>query len=376
MRRGEAREKIISAAERLFANKWYSTVSVADICRSAGVSNGIAYHYYRNKDELLADIMERTIEVVGGGPSLEGAGPDGMLRNYVADLLGITVERKHLIRSFRQGQYRMLGYERKLHEVYTKHLEAVLKRKVCEPEYEFIMSGLRFVNIRHAFDGSPADIGTLYKVLTRGAFPGISMRPLGEFLPNRVLPPAVDIIQDTRSKLLKSGKELIGESDFASVGIADITGKAGISVGSFYSHFESKERFLAEMIRQISKELRRFIRINMPKCETRLEEELAGLYLFCLYLTFDPVCYAVVRQGEYVVPDVARGYYDGFVDGYLKRMDWLPEGWDRGTVANFCIGIAHYLGMELTFSGAKKDIRQCIAELAGYYGRGIGRTEV
>ena len=55
-------------------------------------------------------------------------------------------------------------------------------------EYEFIMSGLRFVNIRHAFDGSPADIGTLYEVLTRGAFPGISMRPLGEFLPNRVLP--------------------------------------------------------------------------------------------------------------------------------------------------------------------------------------------
>ncbi len=63
MRRGEAREKIITSAERLFAEKWYSTVSVADICRTAGVSNGIAYHYFDNKDELLKDLMERTTRI-------------------------------------------------------------------------------------------------------------------------------------------------------------------------------------------------------------------------------------------------------------------------------------------------------------------------
>ncbi|HOY88312.1 MAG TPA: TetR/AcrR family transcriptional regulator [Bacillota bacterium] len=376
MRRGEAREKIISVAERLFAQRWYSTVSVADICRNAGVSNGIAYHYYKNKDELLVNIMERTIDVVGSGPSLDGKGFEERLRNYVRDLLRITVQRKHLIRAFRQGQYRMLEYERRLHDVYTAHLESVLGRQVSESEYKFTMSGLRFANIRHAFDGHTADIDTLCSILTKGPFPGIPMRPLAEFLPNRVLPPAVDIVQDTRAKLLKSGKELFGGSDFASVGIADITRKAGISVGSFYSHFESKEQFLAEIIKLISSELRRFIRINMPKCETRLEEELAGLYLFCLYLTFVPLCYSVVRQGEYVVPDVARKYYDGFVRGYLKRMDWLPEGLDKGTVANFCIGIAHYLGMELAFSSEEKDIRQCMAGLVGYYASGIGRMEV
>ncbi|HQJ25309.1 MAG TPA: helix-turn-helix domain-containing protein, partial [Bacillota bacterium] len=98
MRRGEAREKIISVAERLFAQRWYSTVSVADICRNAGVSNGIAYHYYKNKDELLVNIMERTIDVVGSGPSLDGKGFEERLRNYVRDLLRITVQRKRLIR--------------------------------------------------------------------------------------------------------------------------------------------------------------------------------------------------------------------------------------------------------------------------------------
>jgi len=377
MRRGEAKEKIISAAERLFAERWYSTVSVADICRTAGVSNGIAYHYFDNKEELLEDLMERTIRAVDAAPSLNGSeDPDARLMNYIGDLLDLTENRKHLIRAFRQGQYRMIEYESKLHEVYSRHLEKVLGRQASRMEYIFAMSGLRFVNIRHAFDSVPADKATMFGILKRGAFPGDPARPLDDFLPKRILPPAVDVFQDSRARLIAAGKELIGARDFASVSISDITGRAGISVGSFYRHFESKDKFLAEIVRWISRDLRRFINLNMPACRSSLEEELAGLYLFCLYLTFDPACYPVVRQAEYVVPDVTREYYDSFMRGYLKRRAWPPGGYDPVTAANFCIGIAHYVGMEFSYSASKQDIKPLMEGLIQCYRDGLSRREV
>lgn len=377
MRRGEAREKIITAAERLFAERWYSTVSVADICRTAGVSNGIAYHYFNNKEELLVDLMDRTIQVVDAAPSLNGSNdPDVRIYNYINDLLGLTVDRKHLIRAFRQGQYRMISYEQKLHDLYSRHLAKVLGRAPSDLEYVFTLSGLRFVNIRHAFDSGPADRDTLFKILKEGIFPGDETRPLDDFLPRRILPPAVDLIMDNRAKLISAGKSLFGERDFASVSIADITERAGISVGAFYRHFESKDSFLAEIVKGISRELRRFISLNMPECQSSLEEELAGIYLFCVYLSFDPACYPVVRQAEYVVPEVTREYYDGFLRGYLKRRGWPPGGYDPGTVANFCIGIAHYVGMEFSYSASHKDIKALLEGLIVYYKGGLGRQEV
>ena len=43
------REALLTAALRLFARKWFAVVSVAEICREAGVSNGLFYRYFRSK---------------------------------------------------------------------------------------------------------------------------------------------------------------------------------------------------------------------------------------------------------------------------------------------------------------------------------------
>lgn len=377
MPRGDARARILDAAERLFSEKWYSTVSVADICRTAGVSNGIAYHYFNHKEEIFLSLMDRTIEVVGGSPRLNGT-KDLLERihNYISDLRDITVSNRHLIKAFRQGQYRYIDYERKLHVVYKRHLGEVFQRPVTENEYTYILSGLRFVNIRHAFDGTGADVNTLKEIVAGGLFPGQIAREPDKFLPMRILPPAVEMEQTTRMKLLKAGKELLGRSDFSAVGVAEVARMAETSVGTFYNHFSSKEQFLADIIGWISTELRRFISVNMAKGLSRLEEELTGVYLFCLYLSFDPDCYPVVRQAEYVVPAAAKEYYDGFMRGYFKRMDWLPDGWDRQTAANYLIGIAHYFGLEYAYSKDIKDAKQSLEGLIGYYIGGCGRQEV
>ncbi|MBA2549445.1 MAG: TetR/AcrR family transcriptional regulator [Burkholderiaceae bacterium] len=52
------RAAIRDAAARQFADKGYAAASIADVARACGVSKALMYHYYRDKEHLLADIAE------------------------------------------------------------------------------------------------------------------------------------------------------------------------------------------------------------------------------------------------------------------------------------------------------------------------------
>lgn len=51
-----ARERILAAGEKLFLAGAVEGVSVAEICREAGVSNGSFFHHFPSKDELALEI--------------------------------------------------------------------------------------------------------------------------------------------------------------------------------------------------------------------------------------------------------------------------------------------------------------------------------
>lgn len=55
----ERYDAIVQTAESLFAEKGYENVSTQEIARTAGVSKALIYHYFKTKEELLIDIMER-----------------------------------------------------------------------------------------------------------------------------------------------------------------------------------------------------------------------------------------------------------------------------------------------------------------------------
>jgi AcrR family transcriptional regulator len=56
------RAAIREAATRVFADKGYASASVAEIAATCGVSKALMYHYYRDKEHLLADIAESYID--------------------------------------------------------------------------------------------------------------------------------------------------------------------------------------------------------------------------------------------------------------------------------------------------------------------------
>jgi TetR/AcrR family fatty acid metabolism transcriptional regulator len=64
-RSAQTRERIIAAATEVFARSGFHGAKVADIAERAGIAYGLVYHYFHNKDDILAAIFtERWAEYV------------------------------------------------------------------------------------------------------------------------------------------------------------------------------------------------------------------------------------------------------------------------------------------------------------------------
>jgi TetR/AcrR family transcriptional regulator, fatty acid metabolism regulator protein len=109
---GPKRDAILRAAIDVFAERGYFNAQVADVARAAGVAAGTVYLYFKNKDDLLVSIFERSMR--------EGLADS---RAAVADL-GDPRER---LRRLAQGHLARLGSDRKLAIVFQVELRQSTK---------------------------------------------------------------------------------------------------------------------------------------------------------------------------------------------------------------------------------------------------------
>ena len=61
---GDLREALISAAFQIVAERGADRFSLADACRLAGVSTAAPYKHFRDRDEILAEVVTRAFDVM------------------------------------------------------------------------------------------------------------------------------------------------------------------------------------------------------------------------------------------------------------------------------------------------------------------------
>jgi len=85
--RPDRRERLVDAAELLFARRGFHAATVPDIATAAGVSVGLLYRYFPSKAALAVAIVEREREQTRAGiRALVGAVPDPWLAlRYLVD---------------------------------------------------------------------------------------------------------------------------------------------------------------------------------------------------------------------------------------------------------------------------------------------------
>jgi AcrR family transcriptional regulator len=96
-----ARGRITAAASSLFADRGFAAVSVADIAGTCGVSTGLVYYHFKDKQtlfetvvregmHLLEDVAVRTLSV--------NSSPTERLRSFVSEYMALLAERTSLMR--------------------------------------------------------------------------------------------------------------------------------------------------------------------------------------------------------------------------------------------------------------------------------------
>lgn len=53
------RQQLLETALKLFSQQGFERTSIRDICEAAGVAQGLVYHYFRSKDDLLFAVLEQ-----------------------------------------------------------------------------------------------------------------------------------------------------------------------------------------------------------------------------------------------------------------------------------------------------------------------------
>ncbi|HEY4243793.1 MAG TPA: TetR/AcrR family transcriptional regulator [Kofleriaceae bacterium] len=61
---GDKRDRILAAAERVFARRGFFAARVSEIAKEAGVADGTIYLYFKSKDDLLISLFERRMQEV------------------------------------------------------------------------------------------------------------------------------------------------------------------------------------------------------------------------------------------------------------------------------------------------------------------------
>ncbi|MCA9677481.1 MAG: TetR/AcrR family transcriptional regulator [Kofleriaceae bacterium] len=90
---GDKRERILDAAERVFAEHGFFTARVSEIARVAGVADGTIYLYFKSKDDLLISLFESRMERVNAALAEAIApvtGPTARLLAFIRAYLGLV----------------------------------------------------------------------------------------------------------------------------------------------------------------------------------------------------------------------------------------------------------------------------------------------
>jgi AcrR family transcriptional regulator len=156
--------------------------------------------------------------------------------------------------------------------------------------------------------------------------------------------------QASRRKLLEAAEACFSRQGFYATSVADITGRAGVSLGTFYLYFPSKTEILAELVRDINARLRRNARAAIAGLQDRREIEREGFRAFFRFVSQNMEAYRIVREAEFVDPAIARWYFERLAQGYVKglragmrRREIRPT--DAETLAYCLMGIGHFLGL-------------------------------
>ncbi|MGW4487222.1 TetR/AcrR family transcriptional regulator [Amycolatopsis sp. NPDC004368] len=265
--RPNRRAGLLEAAARLFRERGYGGVSVADIAEQVGITAGAVYKHFPDKRALLAEPIREMVLTWRNREVLalaQGGDTDEVLRRLATSVVGVVLERPDVVRLWHQEAHYLTSEVRE--ELVAVRVEGVglwlrvlvdARPDLSPSQAEFrIRAALGLLNSVPALPRRrlSAHAATLETVLLATLLAPPAPRSLPEIrVVDRESPAAAE---NTRGRaILDEAARLFRERGYHAVGIDDIAAGVGIAGPSIYSHFPSKAAVLTAVVAEIADEL-------------------------------------------------------------------------------------------------------------------------
>jgi AcrR family transcriptional regulator len=115
--------------------------------------------------------------------------------------------------------------------------------------------------------------------------------------------------ETTRRRILQAALVEFGSRGFAETGIIDITRRAKVALGTFYTYFDSKEEVFRALVRDMSEQVRLAVAPALADGRGTLEGEERALAAFLRFVQSHQQVYRIIDEAEFVDPEGFRHHY-------------------------------------------------------------------
>lgn len=187
--------------------------------------------------------------------------------------------------------------------------------------------------------------------------------------------------EDTRTRLLRAGMEVLEAGGYAAASVAAIAERAGVATGTLYRHFASKSELFVELFRTIGDNELVAMQAAAAAAESAAAELDAVIATFAGRAMSRPrLAWALVYEPLDPAVDVERVLYRRAYAGHLarfvrERVDCgeLPDQDPDTTAAALIGGIVEALVSPLSpVAGGNADPDAVIAALTAFCRRAVG----
>lgn len=362
-------EALLQAGVRVFGQRGFRKASVAEICRRSRVANGTFYQYFPSKEQIFLTLIKRMTHQLQTRlhPSADPTAPAlEQVQSILKTHLDFISSQTSLYRVFREAEFIHAELPKQLYgrlaHVYQKILQAGQStgqlRRLDPETISFSLIGMaEFIALRYIFWGhglSPNVLATLHTLIAHGIHGDHPIAPAER--PPMSQEPITKFPQDnkrTRICLLEAAEAEFGQKGFYEAQIVDITRRAGVAHGTFYTYFPSKEAIFVELVQEINRQLRARLRAAIAGLRDRRQIERAGFRAFFDFIKDHARAYRIVREAEFIgLPKSTAGrwYYErlaqGYVPGLAKAMAaGQIRKLDPEALAYALMGIGHFIAL-------------------------------
>ncbi|GAA4030940.1 hypothetical protein GCM10022281_08000 [Sphingomonas rosea] len=196
-----------------------------------------------------------------------------------------------------------------------------------------------------------------------------SRRPIP--LTNSTKSPRTERGERTRRKILDAARAEFGSRGFADTGITEITRRAKVALGTFYTYFDSKEEVFRALVRDMSEQVKVAVAPAFAEERGTLASEGKALAAFLAFVREHQQVYRIIDEAEFVDPEGFRTHYETTAARIGERLEegsaagqmtGAADALERDVRAWAVMGMNVFLGLRFGVWG--KEDPQAVADIA------------